>query len=490
MRSQGGAAAAMVLVILVLISVVLAALWLLRRVGDTSAERDQTTSALENASAALEAYVAGSMRLPCPADPAIDDGGEALAPSGDCDKPAGTVPWRTIGLSRERALDAWGRKISYRVYRGGAGGVGSLIQTRGASMVNCDSNEALPTGVDAATGLCKPVDPLDTNPASRSTSTGQFLAGKGLKVQYFGRDLSPDNEHVAYVLISHGATGLGGYTSSGVQLDNPTSSEERANLNALSTTTYYAMAFSGPEVSVKDNSHFDDVLLYRTIADLAKRANLAARNWPDDVTGASVFDKAAVEAGVGGRVSGTDTQRTSIQFNSVTVSAFTGTNTAQDISLKSTGPGEDGIGGASGDASLSSKADGPDEFLRLDFVETSRRFALSMQDFGYEETSGPMPTPTWIEQVQIRFFRVDGNIVTPVDSVIKQACAAGNALASFSDLEPSGDFNRVEIVPRESTVSSSTTIATTLFLSEVRTCKAGVTCQTTLETANPSSHCS
>src|SRR5262249_30994955 len=151
--------------------------------------------------------------------------------AGDCDTPAGTIPWRTIGLSRERALDAWGRKISYRVYRGTATGVGSLVQARGASMADCDTIEATPTDVDPGTGLCKPVDPADTNPASRSTSPAQFLAGKGLKLQYFGRDLSPENDHVAYVLISHGATGQGGYTSAGIQLDNPTSTEEQGNLS-------------------------------------------------------------------------------------------------------------------------------------------------------------------------------------------------------------------------------------------------------------------
>ena len=108
---------------------------------------------------------------------------------------------------------------------------------------------------------------------------------------------------------------------------------------------------------------------------------------------------------------------------------------------------------------------------------------------GFQQTSGPSPTPTWIDQVEFKFYMVSGATVTQVDSILKQACAAGNALASFGDIQPAASFNRVDIVPRESTVYSSTTVATTLYLSEVRTCTSGSSCQTALEAANPTSLC-
>ncbi len=42
------------------------------------------------------------------------------------------------------------------------------------------------------------------------------------------------------------------------------------------------------------------MLYYRTVADLAKRANLAARNWPDDVLSAVTFDNATLTTALGG----------------------------------------------------------------------------------------------------------------------------------------------------------------------------------------------
>jgi hypothetical protein len=398
-------------------------------------------------------------------------------------------------LGREHAVDAWGRKISYRVYTGASG---SLVQDNGANMSNCDSFEPATQGVVPVKGLCRPDNLADTSPASRSTRPEDFLAGKGLRLKYFKKDLSPEFDHIAYVLISHGSTGLGAYTISGVALDGPKGGEEASNLsgNMANTPTYYALPFSAPNVGTNDSDYFDDILLYRTISDLAKRANLAPRDWPDDTTASEVFNKDAVEARVGKLPGGGDTGSNSIQFYSLTVTALR-VNTSdpsiplkQNVSLDSSGSGEDGIGGASGDPSLSSQPSGPDEFLRLDLVQTSRRFALSLQGFGYDESSGSPKTPTWKEQVELRFFMVNGTSATLVGTILKQACSPGNSLASFSDLEPTADFNRVEIVPRESTLFSSTTIATTFVLSEVRACKAGVSCMTGLESAKPSSHCS
>ncbi len=83
------------------------------------------------------------------------------------------------------------------------------------------------------------------------------------------------------MLVSHGPSGFGAYTSSGAQNPNsPTSTDEKNNLKA--TGPFVLEAASAPIVAPSDNSHYDDVLLYRTIADLAKKANLAARDWHDD----------------------------------------------------------------------------------------------------------------------------------------------------------------------------------------------------------------
>jgi hypothetical protein len=495
MRAQRGAAGAMILVIFAIVATVLAAASFLRKISDTSADRDASTALLEGAALALDAYVAGSARLPCPADPE-DDGGLELLAGSKCKYPNGTLPWKTIGLSREKALDGWGRKISYRVF-GSEGVVGGLIQTNGASMANCDTNEAFPSGV-SANKLCKP-DPPDNDPASRSTTPEQFLIGKGLKLKYFGLSLDPDNdalgkkpsEHTAYVLISHGPTGLGGYSASGVPLGPPGSTEERANMADTKSTAsaqFVAMPFSSPEIAASDSKHFDDLVVYRTISDLAKRANLAARPWPDDVVAASTLNSATLKDALDvSHVANGDTGRSTIALNTVTISAFDGAGSSQNISFQSGGGATDGIGGVSGDEALASGTGGPDEMLRLDFAEEARRFAMSLQDFGYKESGG---SPTWIERLEVRFFKVSGGAASLLGSVIKQGCRPDGGLASFSDIDSAGDFNRVEIRPFASTSAGGTTISSTFLLSEVRACKSGVACQTDLDVAQPASHCS
>jgi hypothetical protein len=487
MRAQSGAAATMVLVLLVMVAVIALSVWLVSRLGENADERKQTQASLEAAAAALDSFAAGNDRLPCPADPAADDGVEIRAVK-NCTTIllgiAGTLPWKTIGLARSLSLDAWGRKISYRVYSGADG----LTQDRGASMANCDTNEIAPSGV-SGNGLCKP-DPVDNVPASRSTTPDQFLAGKGLKLTFFGRDLSPPipsltiedpTRHVAYVLISHGPTGQGGYTISGVQLDGPASNEEKDNLKPAGDFT--AMAFSGPEVGINNNKHFDDMLIYRTISDLVKNANIAPRNWPDATltVAAATFDRATLQAALG-KNPGSDTGTSTIALNGVTVTALDASGNTQNISFNNST--NDGIGGVSGGDELQSGVGGPDESLRLVFGEYSRQFAFALDAFGYDEASG---SPVRWEQVQLKFYDAQGSTATLKATIAKTACLLDPSLTTFS-VDAGVDFNRVDVSPLP-TSGVLAARASGFFLSEVRTCKTGAACHTALETAHPASLC-
>ena len=83
---------------------------------------------------AVVAYVALNQRLPCPAAPTDGRAAPETATTiikPDCDSRGGVVPWRTLGLTEESALDGWNRLISYRVLDGATG----LTQADGASMV-------------------------------------------------------------------------------------------------------------------------------------------------------------------------------------------------------------------------------------------------------------------------------------------------------------------------------------------------------------------
>ena len=462
MRRQDGAGGAFIALIIALVALLILAVVSLTRTRTGSEEREQGVARLNVSASGLEGYASTALRLPCPADPATDDGTEVANGPAGCQFPGGTVPWKTIGIRREDSLDAWGRKISYRVYTGNAG---SLTQPGGMSMANCDTNEAFPGGTTPAGGgsggLCKPV-PNTANAADRTTTPAQFLAGKGLTVTDFGAV----RNDVAYVLVSHGITGLGGYTASGVRLDLPPNGDEKDNTRA--TGPFTVRAFSNPDTgaTAPANAHFDDLVAYRGIEDLAKRANIAARNWPDTILSAVTFDRPTVRAALGGTNPGSDTGRDTIAFNNATVRGFD-SGGAQNISFVSGGGMEDGLGGVSGGGGLLGSAGG--EFLQIDFAEDARQFAFTVDQFD--------DAALLHERLELRFIEVVGNTATTKATVVKQSCAANGKVASYT-VDACSAFNRVEIRPL--TMSDGTS-PSDFSLNEIRTCVEGVTCETALQ---------
>ena len=469
MRRQAGAGGAFIALIIALVALLILAVVSLTRTRGGTEEREQGTAKLNIAAAALDAYASVSARLPCPANPTpatpADEGIELPnVPNGPtCQFDGGTIPWKTIGMRREDSFDAWGRKISYRVYTGNAG---SLTQAGGASMANCDVNEAFPGGTTALAGasggLCRPV-PNTANTADRTTTPAQFLAGKGLMVNDFGTV----RNDVAYVLISHGITGLGGYTASFVppnRLDLPPNGDERDNTR--DTGPFWIKPFSDPDTGATVVAHFDDLVVYRGIEDLAKRANLAARNWPDTILSAVTFDRPTVRAALGGTNPGSDTGRDTIAFNNATVRGFD-SGGAQNISFVSGGGSEDGIGGVSGGDGLLGSAGG--EFLQIDFAEDARQFAFTVDKFD--------DAALLHERLELRFIEVVGNTATTKSTVVKQSCAANGKVASYS-IDACSSFNRVEMRPL---TMSDNTSPSAFSLNEIRTCVEGVTCETALQ---------
>ncbi|HLX22543.1 MAG TPA: hypothetical protein VKR38_04270 [Usitatibacter sp.] len=454
--------------ILVLVAVSVLAANLLSRVGSAQDDQNNTMASLKRAAAALDAFAGMTMRLPCPAnpsDPSGDVGVEITSGLADCQYRQGTLPWKTIGLSRSDAYDAWGHKISYRVYLGSAG---SLVQAGGASMADCDTNEAFPTAATGATGgvggLCQPgtTGPATSNPdpTLRTTPPSAFLAGKGLQLFDFGVEQKDafGNDDVAYVLISHGLSGLGSYSSSGVQLPLPSGDEKD---NTKDTGPFHIEAFSAIDTKDTSPSHFDDLLVYRTISDLATKANLAPRNWPDTVLSAITFDKNTLAAALGSNPH-SDTGQTTIALNNVTVSAFNSSG-AQDIAYDHGGGDPDAIGGVSGSGLLQSGGDG----LQLDFAENARQFAFTVESFNTTGTSQ--------EQVQLQFYTVVAGVATLQNTIVKPSCSLTTQVESFS-VDAGSNFNRVVLSP----IANTTGGASSLALAEVRTCVASVSCVTSL----------
>ena len=415
----------------------------------------ETTSRLARISDALERFASAAERLPCPADPAADTGDAVPnAPNATCTFPKGTVPWRTLGLRRDESFDAWGWKISYRVFSGANG----LTIAKGASMVDCDTVEPSPAGTNPD-GTCKSTH--DTTPA-------QFLAGKGLSLNDFGTAVTD----AAYVLVSHGATGLGAYTTAGVQKTPvPTSTDETSNLN---NGPYVAKAASttGDPASA---GYFDDLLAYRRLPDFARRANLEARNWPEGGGYADVtFNAATLNAAMGSTPAYGNIGTSTLNVPGATVTGINNSGT-NELTFDSSG-GTEGIGGAGGTGgTLTAFSSENGEGVRVTLYTASQKLGVTLNDFGRQ--TGQPGNPR--EQVQFTFF----NGTTQVFTVTKQGCKPDGDIATFT-IDTGTMYDTVEIRALPPTGGA---LPTQFFLTQFLACPSTSPCQTSL--ATPGNSC-
>jgi hypothetical protein len=444
---ERGVSTVLVLVLLLFLVVGLLATYALTRFTTSLQDRNDTVSRLRRVADALDAYAGSARRLPCPADPTLDTGVEVQASASTCTHLEGTLPWRTIGLRRDDAFDEWGFKISYRVYVNG--GDGSLTQPRGIDMTHCDAGQTASEAL-AAGRVCTE----STDPHANNQSAALFLANKGLRLIDMGTDLS----NRAYVLISHGESGLGAYTSSGAQRDMPVG-DERDNARS---GPYVIKAFSDPDVEATKNAHFDDLLFYRTVEDVAKRAGLAARDWPESLR----FDAATVAAAAGN--ANPDTGRNSFTYRGTTITASSG-----NVSFSSAG-GTSGIGVVDSGADYSLVVN---EYIRMEFSQVTSKAVITLAGFGHFDLLGTR----FREQVRLRFY--DGS--SAVGSYVRQACRANvDGLATLELQAPAVGvtFNRVELEP-EILSPNFLGFSSSLLLAEATACGPTVaSCRTGLQT--------
>lgn len=291
----------MVVVLLVGVAAVGLIVDALSQVSAKSSRTVHTAHRLEAVRNALADFVSTNEYLPCPANGAANTGlSDPVGAAVTCNSPDGTVPWRTLGIPQDAELDGWSRRISYRVYEGNTG----MTQPSGASMVHCDSRKAGGSPVIAANGLCA---------INHSNLSDQFLAGKGLTFN----DHGASNPRIAFVLVSHGPSGLGAWLPGGARAPLPAvgNLEESANINAGGN--YYRKPVSDVAVAPTETSHFDDVLLAVGIEELMRRSGLAARDWPEgniELTAATTSnmttastDRFNTSTAPGGQVIGTTT---------------------------------------------------------------------------------------------------------------------------------------------------------------------------------------
>lgn len=180
---------------------------------------------------ALTAYLGANKRLPCPDIPNSTNGGadgsqvtgqEDRAggiPTGACSGSVGVVPYATLGLGRELALDGWGNFMSYSLPTGGA----------------CPG-----TGIDWSLTNC-------------------FGAGKGSPYSLFeGTVAAPilAASNVIAIVVSHGPNGLAAWSQQGSRNVPPIGCEEAHNALA----SVFGCALTANAFYKGERTEVDDVV--------------------------------------------------------------------------------------------------------------------------------------------------------------------------------------------------------------------------------------
>jgi len=278
-----------VVVVLLIVSIVIGMAAVMTRGVVAAQKRSITVTRIAGVDAALVQFVSQQKRLPCPADGTLDASANTaglepmpIAANGCAAQQNGVVPWRTLGLTETDATDGWDRRLTYRV--------GVLLSVAGGmDMSGCD-----PTGnadaEPASTYLCKA-----SCSAATCTSPTKFLtangtpSGKGLQVRNVAgavlmnpNPLPATDPHTgaAYVVISHGETGGGGYLGSG-QLGASSSTDGTEELKNYAsapfvnnTVTYHV---DDSINTIAGATHFDDIVSRPTVLAVATKAGLGPR---------------------------------------------------------------------------------------------------------------------------------------------------------------------------------------------------------------------
>ncbi len=249
---------------------------------------------------ALANYVAVQGRLPCPADGSLATGvalagvEARTAATGVCTAMAtGVVPWVTLGLTENEALDGWNTRISYRTVPAvavppAATNLG-FTSNRALDATNCDPGG---TAVRALLALGAPPQSVETCAAActlatlaNCTSPTNFMTGRGLNVR---DNVAPAGTLLmdpaagtgaAYVLISHGENRGGGYDSAGtLQAGTPANGVlEAPNANNQALPVLPAAFIDAPFNDSDGAARFDDIVSRPTLMTLLTRAQLAPR---------------------------------------------------------------------------------------------------------------------------------------------------------------------------------------------------------------------
>lgn len=291
--------------IAVAVTLAIVALVIFAKIAKQDSERILTRqtgsgSTLTSLDTALATFVAQNRRLPCPANGTLPSTNanagieQRNANSGACipaNQRNGVVPWVTLGISEDMALDAWGGRITYRVHPSLTARFTAVVPPYNPmDMTNC--NRTPGTG---AAAFNPTVNTLGTTPypecintaacaGAACTDINNVLNNNGLPVTDGGGWLNQPSARTgaAYVLISHGPNASGAYLPSGaLSVGTGTiGTSEALNRNGLIIMTGSVVAQSyrdAPYNNTQTALHFDDILSRPTITVVLTNANLGPR---------------------------------------------------------------------------------------------------------------------------------------------------------------------------------------------------------------------
>ena len=294
-----------VLVVLLIFGVLIAMAAVITRAVTAAQKRSLTATRMATVETALVQFVMQQKRLPCPADGTLTashnnagvEGARNTATGCTGTQQHGMLPWRALALTELDVNDGWDRRFTYRIQP-------LLAADNGMDMSWCDpaGSETVGTPPTACTPNCT------STALSACTPPPRFLFGRGLTVCNAGgclpnacniatfanytvnctqaianaplmhRNMSP-HTGAAYVVISHGPTGGGAYTSQGVlaptaaTMDGTEEQKNYANV-AFDANGYYV---DHETRDTADANHFDDIVLRPSILNVVAKAGLAAR---------------------------------------------------------------------------------------------------------------------------------------------------------------------------------------------------------------------
>lgn len=275
-RTARGFTLVEIAVVLFIVAVLVAMAAAITRGVTAAQKRSLTATRIAGVDAALLQFVAQQKRLPCPANGTLalsaPTAGEEVCPAAS--QANGVVPWKTLGLTEVEATDGWDRRLTYRVDP-------NLALASGMDMSWCD-----PAGTEAG------ATPRPCNTACVSTSLGSctpptaFLLNKGLRVQntaatvLMNPGVTTPHTGAAYVVISHGESGGGGYMAVGGTLaasattDGDEEKKNYANLAYPAGTTYFV---DDTPMDTGGATHFDDIVSRPSVMAVITKAGLGPR---------------------------------------------------------------------------------------------------------------------------------------------------------------------------------------------------------------------